>query len=219
MLKRNILITTATFLCFLALFGMTTTALAPVFIPPDSASIITPEGVAITESFTGPATSNLYEDCKWILRIEITPTVSDIDNVLVEETLSAEIEVNEIKFVSHGAVDANPMGSKPDKSAIYITWTIDVLPLGHMAYIELEISTDLNPSGKQEYTSCGCYYLNSGIRLTYYIGNIGYKYSDWNWVWEVCVPCEDIPLFTDVLRILPLATLSGALVVFHRRRR
>lgn len=220
MMKRNLLLTTATFLCLLTLFGIPNTALAAVLNPPDSASITTPEGVMFTESFTGPATCELGVDCAWILRIEVKSTVSDLNNVLVEETLSADIEVN-TAVASHGTVHVDPMGSKPDKSSLNITWTINSLTMGQMAYIVLEISTDLNPAGRQEYTSCGCNNLNSGPRLTYYIGteSTRSKYSDWNWVWEVCVPsCEGVPLFTDVLRILPVATIAGALVVTHRRR-
>ena len=43
------------------------------------------------------------------------------------------------------------------------------------ATLIFEISTDLNPAGKQEYTSPGCYELNSGAVLKFTYN--GKKYS------------------------------------------
>jgi len=43
-----------------------------------------------------------------------------------------------------------------------VTWYIGSLASGESAWVDLQVETDINPGGKQEFTSCGEYYLNSG---------------------------------------------------------
>ncbi|MFX0211942.1 MAG: hypothetical protein ACFFDT_38560, partial [Candidatus Hodarchaeota archaeon] len=229
-MKKKYTIATTTIFCILTFFAMLQAPIAssqpPIYTPGEATSIITDEGVEFTETITGPSTLELFTNYIWTLRFEIISTYYSIVNIKVEETLSAELEVDTDPITpSTGTVEVNPMGSKPNKSAVNITWTIDSLTVNTPAYMELEFSTDLNNAVHQEYTSCGCYLLNSGPRLTYYRPAEGegdpdrFKYSDWGWVWEVCVPCKDIPLFSDALWILPLAVLSGSTIAVLRRRR
>lgn len=236
-MKRNLLITSATFLCLLALFGMNNAAYATVLEPPDMAtSLPTPEDVVLTETFDGPGTLEFLEyEYHWILRITITPQSMPIHNVEVLETLSAELKVNNILFIEPpplalpplpppplppfpplSTIDVSPMGSSP-QSAKLITWKINFIGPGDTAILELDISTDLNGAGKQSYTSCGCYDLNSGIRLDYEEQGTNGKYSEFGWVWRVCIPCDSVPLFSDILWVLPIATITGAVIV-HRKR-
>lgn len=229
-MKKKYSIVTSMILCILTFFAMHQATIASsqaiYYTPGDTASITTAEGVEFNETITGPSTLNLFTNYIWTLRFEIISIYYSIINIKVEESLSAELEydINTIAK-SDGTVDVNPMGSKPDKSAVNITWTFESLTVGDLAYMELEFSTDLNPAGHQEYTSCGCYNLTSGPRLTYYLPAENpmeqptrYKYSDWSWIWEVCIPCEGVSLFSDALRILPIVIVTGSIVI-HRRRR
>jgi hypothetical protein len=45
---------------------------------------------------------------------------------------------------------------------VHFMWNIGSMAAGEERVLFLVISTDLNPAGKQEYTSCGDYELNSG---------------------------------------------------------
>jgi hypothetical protein len=48
---------------------------------------------------------------------------------------------------------------------VHFMWTIGGMTAGETATIYLVISTDLNPAGHQEFTSCGTYFLNSGATV------------------------------------------------------
>jgi len=48
---------------------------------------------------------------------------------------------------------------------VHFMWTIGPMTAGETATIYLVISTDLNPAGHQEFTSCGTYFLNSGATV------------------------------------------------------
>jgi len=195
-----------------------------------------PEGVFFNETFVGPIFCPPNTDCQWRLILEVKPTLTDIRNVVVKETLSAELEIYQGEWLvtpsdipppepPMSKVELNPMGSKPDKSSLNITWTISYLSVNEIASLEFyNVTTDKNPSGQQRYTSCDeCYNLNSGPRLKYEYNDatwISRKYSDYGWVWKVYVPCPPaISLFSDALRILPIVVLSGALVVLQKRKR
>src|SRR3990170_4674519 len=70
--------------------------------------------------------------------------------------------------------DGIDFGSQPYMFDIYWTgqsvkvhfkWYIGSMSAGSTKTIYLVVSTDTNPSGKQEYTSPGCYALNSGATV------------------------------------------------------
>ena len=48
---------------------------------------------------------------------------------------------------------------------VHFMWTIGDMEADETAVIYLVISTDLNPAGHQEFTSCGTYFLNSGATV------------------------------------------------------
>jgi len=48
---------------------------------------------------------------------------------------------------------------------VHFRWTIGAMTAGETAVIYLVISTDLNPAGHQEFTSCGTAFLNSGATV------------------------------------------------------
>lgn len=97
-----------------------------------------------------------------------------IENVVVYDRLGAEIEIDEPfpVSISHGTVSYTTKG-KSEK--VFLTWDIGRLLPGESARLEINISTDHNPAGKQQYTSPGCYELNSGAVLKFKFE--GKKYS------------------------------------------
>jgi hypothetical protein len=48
---------------------------------------------------------------------------------------------------------------------VHFMWTIGDMTAGETAVVYLVISTDLNPAGHQEFTSCGTAFLNSGATV------------------------------------------------------
>jgi hypothetical protein len=67
--------------------------------------------------------------------------------------------------------------TKGKSEKVFLVWNIGTLYPGETAELIFEISTDLNPAGKQEYTSCGCYELNSGAVLKFMFGSQYSVYS------------------------------------------
>ena len=48
---------------------------------------------------------------------------------------------------------------------VHFMWDVGDMSAGETRMIWLVVSTDTNPAGHQEYTSCGCYQLNSGATV------------------------------------------------------
>jgi len=199
-------------------------------IPPESASGTTPEGVMLTETFDGPSTCPLNTVCEWtiIFVIENHNLTNAFTEVKVTERLGAELTIEltgpklipivspPSQLVWYWGYDVSGVPSESYKYTIWIR--IEILPAGASAWFEWTIWTDENPAKepKQEYTECGPHTLNSGPVLDY--EEKPGQYSEWGWQWIVDVPCEVVSLFSDALLILPIAVLSGALVVLRKRR-
>jgi len=121
----------------------------------------------------GGTTIPLNTNVQWLIEIEIH-TDSAIDDVVVTDRLGAELEID-LPFpasITHGTASYTTQGGS---NKVFLTWNIGDLPADTYAAFTFWISTDINPAGKQEYTSCGCYELNSGATIKYYY--MGVKYS------------------------------------------
>lgn len=91
---------------------------------------------------------------------------------VVTDKLGAELEIDFIANVSHGTVEIRLTG-KSEK--VHLTWYIGTLAPGERAHLYFQVSTDINPGGKQEFTSPGWYELNSGPTAKYRV--LGEQYS------------------------------------------
>jgi len=101
----------------------------------------------------------LGEEIGWIMEIHVKNSFPfTMQNVIVTDNLAAELEVDSY-VVGTGKVVLQTKG-KSDKVAL--EWTIGDLTPDTVCSLWLTVSTDLNPAGKQEFTSPGCYELNSG---------------------------------------------------------
>jgi len=97
--------------------------------------------------------------------------------------------------------DGVTFGSEPFKFDIYWTgnsvkahfqWNIGSMSVGQTRTIFLVVSTDTNPAGHQEYTSCGDYDLNSGATLKAIVDSTGKQFSaetDGIQIHVECPPC------------------------------
>jgi hypothetical protein len=121
------------------------------------------------ESFTktasliwdGDAYLELNEDVHWRFTISLSnPYIFEMKNVIVKDRLAAELEIDEIIYVSHGTFGYIIKGNTK------MTWNIGDLAPGETANLLLEISTKCNKKW-QEYTSPGRYELNSGATLKF----------------------------------------------------
>jgi len=114
-------------------------------------------------------TTTVGKDASWWIKINVSlPSWwgGPIENVVVTDRFGAEIEIDEPfpRTISHGTVYYTTKG-KSEK--VFLTWNIGTLNPGETAILRFVISTDKNPAGKQEYTSPGCYELNSGAVLKF----------------------------------------------------
>jgi hypothetical protein len=60
---------------------------------------------------------------------------------------------------------------------VHFKWDIGAMSAGTTKTIYVTVSTDTNPAGKQEYTSCGWYYLNSGATVKAIVASTGKQFS------------------------------------------
>lgn len=130
--------------------------------------------VCFTKSiWCGPTTVPLNTNVQWLIAIEFYTTIP-IENVIVTDRLGAELEID-LPFpesITKGTASYTTQGGS-DK--VFLTWDVGNVPAETYCALTFWVSTDLNPAGKQEYTSCGCYALNSGATIKYYY--MGVKYS------------------------------------------
>ena len=137
-------------------------------------------------------------ETQWSLVIEVTnPFGYPMTSVVIKDRFGAEIEIDdddpltpEIDEVSitHGTWSFTTKG-KSEK--VFLTWDIGYLNPGDTARLILLVSTDLNPAGKQEYSSPGIYELNSGATLKF-IGDCGVQLSAYtNSIYVIVLPEED----------------------------
>jgi hypothetical protein len=81
-----------------------------------------------------------------------------MQDVVVTDNLAAELKLD-----CYSPSTADVVTRTRGKSEkVKLTWTIGDLSPGSASSLWLYVSTDLNPAGKQEFTSPGCYELNSG---------------------------------------------------------
>jgi len=112
-------------------------------------------------SYTHPGIMPLpmREEIGWIMEIYVVNTFPfTIQNVVITDNLAAELKLDYYLPATTDVVTKTQGKSKKVK----LKWTIGDLSPGSSASLKLYVSTDLNPSGKQEFTSPGCYELNSG---------------------------------------------------------
>jgi len=121
-------------------------------------------------------------DPHWQMRITIAlPSYwgGPITDVTVKDRFGAEIEIDTDPLVPSQGIawwDHGPGHGKKSRSGkVFLTWEIGTLSPGQTASLTFEISTGFNGAGKQQYTSTGCYELNSGAVLKFMYG--GKQYS------------------------------------------
>jgi len=74
---------------------------------------------------------------------------------------------------------------------VHFQWDIGDMDAGDRMRIWVIVSTDTNPAGKQEYTSCGKYMLNSGATVKGFLATTGKKVSAVSNTIEIEVLCCD----------------------------
>ena len=60
----------------------------------------------------------------------------------------------------------------------HFQWNVGPMIGGESKLIWIIVSTDTNPAGWQEYTSCGWYFLNSGATVKAIVASTGKQFSD-----------------------------------------
>jgi hypothetical protein len=215
-MKRRAFFYTSTILCLFAIF----TIYQPV------AQVSASDGIEFNGTFTllstddGDLTCELHEECVWSLEFQVTNNGADsIVMASVSERLGAELEVDSTDAITHGKLYTWVRGAS---HKVFIWWFIKNLPAGETASLKLQISTDENPGGVQEYSQCGDCYLNSGAVLKYYSAHKKYVITAPRY--RVPLPCESpppsvgVPMLSDALGLLAGGLLFGAVLVRQRRK-
>jgi len=136
--------------------------------------------------YTAPTTvtAPMGQNVEWFIKITVHPPYP-IEDVVVTDRFGAEIEIDPPfpYSITDGTVSYYTKGNS---NKVFLTWNIGTLPACHTAKLVIKISTDLNPAGKQEYTSPGTYELNSGAVLKFTYN--GVQYSGYTLPISVYVP-------------------------------
>jgi len=130
----------------------------------------TVEGCSITVSnqgvelekflIAGNESVKTNEKMFWTFRISLT-NHGVLENFTVKDTIPAEFEVVSVE-TSAGSYTLKQSGNG-EMGVTKLTWVVET---DKTEYIDVNVSTKLNPAGKQEFTSSGLHYLNSGAKLS-----------------------------------------------------
>lgn len=135
--------------------------------PPPSPPFITKERIYECGRPSAPlAVHNLEYMYTWWIRIRVTnpPSGDPITGVIVKDRFGAEFGVA-VDFCSKGTP---VLTTKGNSDKVFLEWTIGTLAPGDAATLILEVWTDINPGGHREFTSYGCYYINSGAVVKWF---------------------------------------------------
>ena len=103
----------------------------------------------------------LYTHYDWWVRIQIC-TEKTVTCVRLADRFGAEFGVEVIDFVGGSSGEAPVLTTKGNSDKVFLNWNVGTLCAGECATVWLHVWTDHNPAGRQEFTSYGCYYVNSG---------------------------------------------------------
>ncbi|MHA1938458.1 MAG: hypothetical protein ACW97O_09650 [Candidatus Thorarchaeota archaeon] len=136
------------------------------------------ESIAAEDLGDGDGVLELSEDWEWIWEVTVTnASIASVNGSIVKDNLGGDLE---LLAVSPDNVTwyAIPAGMKkgtfiePNTGLEvmwtgktlkpHLWWTVGDLAPGDSATLYLKVSTDINPGGKQEYTSLGEHCQNSG---------------------------------------------------------
>jgi hypothetical protein len=121
----------------------------------------------------------------WQLKITVTNTHGHaIEDVTVKDRLGAELMLLDADPSTPLIIDEISISqgewsyyTKGKSEKVFLEWDVGDLGPGQSATLIIGIGTDLNPSGKQEYTTPGCYWLNSGATAKWIDPTDGLQYS------------------------------------------
>jgi hypothetical protein len=114
----------------------------------------------------GDGIIEVNEPITFMVVITATNTLDSLmTDAIVWDRFGGELSVV-VDYVSRGTVDIITSG---ETEKAHVKWTIGDLAVGTIETLVLEVSTDLNPAGHQEYTEPGIYELNSGCVLKAYV--------------------------------------------------
>jgi len=116
----------------------------------------------------------LFTVYEWWLRIQICAS-DTIEDVTLADRFGAEFGICIVDWEGGDSGEAPETYTKGNSEKVFLTWNIGEIEGGECATVWLHIWTDHNPAGKQEFTSYGTYYLNSGAVAKWKLD--GVKYS------------------------------------------
>lgn len=112
------------------------------------------------------------EQVVWVLSIVISNDLSTtMTDVVVKDNLAAELAIN-MTFGFHKTKGSVSYYTTGRSEKVHLTWQVGDLAPGERVVLWFKVFTDMNPAGRQEYTSPGEYDLNSGPVMKYNVDGV-----------------------------------------------
>ena len=142
----------------------------------------------VTTSRSGPDEVNVGAVQSWTITIEICPDDEDLEEVIVQGGVGADLVITSYTTPAQGTVSTEKKG-KGKMGATIVKWDIGTLLVSNDCLtLELTVQTGFNPKDKQEFTSAELgHELDGGFSATYTYDGIEYE------------TIETEPLTVDVL--------------------
>jgi hypothetical protein len=155
----------------------------------DDLIILVYEGPTLSKVADGPEVVIVGTNVSW----EFTFIVkNNFDYAMVEAVLKdhfgAELDFITDSVMCNLVTDQEVTYSNGKMKQVRLEWSIDQVAEGEAFMLQITVYTKLNPAGHQEYTSPGCYALNSGATLKW-LDDRGKKHSlETGSIWVIAVP-------------------------------
>ena len=133
----------------------------------------------VTTSRSGPDSVDIGtpgEVDEWTIIIEICPDDEDLEEVVVQGGIGADLVITSYTTPIQGTVSTEKKG-KGKMGATMVKWDIGTLLVSNGCLtLELTVETGLNPKDKQEFTSAELgHELNGGFSATYTYDGVEYE--------------------------------------------
>jgi len=150
----------------IALASLTIIMLVPsAFANGCNGDLITKEIIDTCEFNSDPTSGlSLYTPYQWYVKITVTNNLGEtMMDVYLKDRFGGEFAVGLVD--SSEGLSLDILTTKGKTAKVFLDWEYGDLMPGETIWVLLLVSTDENPGGNQEFTSCGCYYLNSGATV------------------------------------------------------
>jgi hypothetical protein len=135
----------------------------------DDLIILVYEGATLSKAADGPGVVIVGTNNSWEFTFIVKNNFDyDMVDAILKDHFGAELDYIADSVMANLLTEYDIFYSNGKMKQVRMEWSLDQIVEGEAFMLQMTVYTKLNPAEKQEYTSPGTYYLNSGATLKWY---------------------------------------------------